>query len=141
MAEVVFLAENGMDSAQFSVPYRIQAGADAGRGFGMSLQTPGMAIYRLRTFNLDFRMVGFLCWVAVVSLATAFSLALLQKWGWVEWMQVHAPTDFFYRLFSCKFCLSWWVSVFISLSLCVVLWDWTLVAVPICSTVIACRLW
>ena len=64
-------------------------------------------------------IVEFVSWVAVIALMAAFLLGLSQKWGWIEWLQVHAPNDFLHELFSCKFCCSWWVSVLISLTLCV----------------------
>ena len=86
-------------------------------------------------------IVEFVCWAAVVSAVAAFVLALLQKWGVLEWLQVHAPNDFFGKLFNCKFCCSWWVSVIISLTLSVVTGMWVLALIPICSTLIARELW
>lgn len=86
-------------------------------------------------------VIEFVCWIAVVSLAAAFLLGLSVKWGWLEWLQVHAPNDFFSKLFNCKFCCSWWVSVAISLTLCLVTGQWWLLAVPVCSTIIARELW
>ena len=86
-------------------------------------------------------VIEFVCWVAVVALAAAFLLGLAVKWHWLEWLQTHAPNDFFNKLFNCKFCCSWWVNVAISLTLCVVTGQWLLLAVPICSTVITRELW
>ncbi len=86
-------------------------------------------------------IIEFACWVAVVALAAAFLLSLATKWKWIEWLQVHAPNDFLYELFSCKFCCSWWVSVIISLTLSIATGEWLLMAVPVCSTVIARELW
>lgn len=86
-------------------------------------------------------IVEFVCWAAVISTVAAFVLALLQKWGLLEWLQVHAPNDFFGKLFNCKFCCSWWVSVIISLTLSVVTGVWALALVPFCSTLIARELW
>ena len=83
----------------------------------------------------------FICYVAVVALAAAFFLGLAAKWEILEWLQVHAPNEFFGRMFNCKFCCSFWVGVVISLTLCVVTGQWTLLAVPICSTVITRELW
>lgn len=83
----------------------------------------------------------FICYVAVVALASAFFLGLAVKWRILEWLQVHAPNEFFGRMFNCKFCCSFWVGVVISLTLCVVTGQWTLLAVPICSTVITRELW
>jgi len=86
-------------------------------------------------------IVEFLCWVAVISLAAAFLLGLAAKRGWMEWLQVHAPNEFFERLFNCKFCCSWWASVAISLTLCVATGHLILLAAPICATIIARELW
>ena len=86
-------------------------------------------------------ITGFICYVAVVALAAAFLLSLMVKWHWLEWLQVHAPNEFFEQMFNCKFCMSWWVSVLISLTLCIVTGNWWLLLVPVCSTIIARELW
>lgn len=86
-------------------------------------------------------VIEFVCWIAVVSLAAAFLLGLAVKWGWLEWLQVHATNEFLGKLFNCKFCCSFHVSMIISLTLCVATGQWWLLAVPICSTVIARELW
>lgn len=79
--------------------------------------------------------------VALVALAVAFLLALCRKWGWLEWMQVHAPSDLLNRMLACQFCLSFWASVVIAGVLAAVLRDLWLLLIPIFSTPIACRLW
>ena len=86
-------------------------------------------------------IIEFVCWVAVVALTSAFLLGLAVKWQWLEWLQIHAPNALFEKMFNCKFCCSWWVGVIISLSLCVATGQWVLLAVPVCSTVIARELW
>lgn len=86
-------------------------------------------------------VTGFVCWVAVVALASAFLLSLAVKWKILEWLQVHAPNAFFEKLFNCKFCCSWWVSVLISVTLSVATGDWVLLLVPFCTTVITRELW
>jgi len=86
-------------------------------------------------------IVEFISWVAVVILAAAFLLSLARKWGIIEWLQVHAPTDFLYKLFSCKFCTSFWTGVAISLTLWMVTGAWQMLLIPICSTVIVRDLW
>ena len=88
-----------------------------------------------------FGIIEFVCWVAVVALAAAFLLGLAVKWGVLEWLQIHAPNDFLGQLFNCKFCCSFHVSMIISLTLCVATGQWWLLAVPVCSTVIARDLW
>lgn len=86
-------------------------------------------------------IIEFVCWVAVVALATAFVLGLAVKWGWLECMQINAPNDFLYRLLTCKFCCSFHVSMIISIVVCLVVGKWALLAVPVCATIIARELW
>lgn len=86
-------------------------------------------------------MVDFFCWIAIVALAAAFFLSLAAKWGWIEWLQVHAPNDFLHKLFSCKFCCSFWVGLGISLTLCIATGQWVLLSIPIFSTLISRELW
>ena len=86
-------------------------------------------------------ILEFISWVAVIALVSAFLLGLAEKWGWLEWLQVHSTTEFLHELFSCKFCCSWWVSVIFSLTLCVVTGEWILLFAPFCTTVITRELW
>lgn len=86
-------------------------------------------------------IVEFACGVAVVALASAFLLSLMVKWGWLEWLQVHAPNEFIGKLLNCKFCCSWWVGLVASLIVCIVTGMWVLMLAPICSTVITRDLW
>lgn len=81
-------------------------------------------------------IVEFICWCIVVGLLTAWMLTLADKWGWREWLQVHAPNDFLYALFTCNFCCSWWVGVIISLILLVATGQWEMLVVPMISTMI-----
>lgn len=86
-------------------------------------------------------IMEFVCWVVVVSLVAAFVLGLAAKWGWLEWLQIHAPNDFLSRLLNCKFCCSFWVGLIISLTLLAVTAHWSLLVVPFCSTIITRELW
>ena len=83
----------------------------------------------------------FFSWVAVVALSAAFLLGLAVKWNWLEWLQVHAPNEFLHKLFSCKFCCSFWMGLAISLTLCVATGEWILLLAPVCTTVITRELW
>lgn len=79
--------------------------------------------------------------VLIVACIAAFLLSLAVKWGWLEWLQIHAPNAFFDKLFHCHFCCSWWASLGVSVILAIILQCWWILAVPLCSTVIAVRLW
>lgn len=85
-------------------------------------------------------MLDLVAYIIIVALSGAFVLALLNKWRVLEWLQVHAPGEFLHQLFSCHFCSSWWVCLIISLPLWWVIGPWA-AAVPVCSTMIAVRLW
>ena len=86
-------------------------------------------------------IVVFFCWVGIVATIVAFLLSLCVKFGLLEWLQVHAPNAFFEKLFNCKFCCSFWASLLISLILSLTTGQWELLAVPVCSTIIARELW
>ena len=86
-------------------------------------------------------LILFLCWFVIVMYGAAFFLGLANKWGWIEWLQVHAPNQFFNKLFNCKFCCSWWMSVLISLILCIATGHWYLIFIPVCSTPLTKELW
>lgn len=78
-------------------------------------------------------MGEFLCNVAIVALAAAFVITLGDKWGVIEWVQVHGNA-FFSEMFRCRFCLSWWVGVVLSLLISAMAGDPLLLFVPFCST-------
>lgn len=86
-------------------------------------------------------ILTFVCWIIVIALMASFFLGLAVKWGLIEFLQVHAPNDFLNRLFSCKFCCSFWMSVAICIGASIGTGDWILMLVPFCSTVIARELW
>ena len=79
-------------------------------------------------------IVDFACWVAVVALVSAFLLSLAVKWGWLEWMQVHAPNEVLERLLGCKFCVSWWMCVAVSSAAWAVTGYAAFAGVPFCAT-------
>lgn len=68
----------------------------------------------------------------------AYTLVLCDKWGIVEWLQVHG-NEIVSEMASCGFCLSWWVCVL----LCICGWfltggcDW--VIAPFIGTMV-CRI-
>lgn len=82
-------------------------------------------------------IVEFLCWGIVVALFAAWLLILADKWGIREWLQVHAPNDFLYKLFMCNFCCSFHLCVVISLTLLAATAQWQMLLLPFISTTIA----
>lgn len=80
-------------------------------------------------------MKEFIFYVILVAMLAAFVLTLLRKWGVIEWVQVHG-NDFFAKMFSCDFCLSWWAGVVLSVLFAICTGNPALLLVPFCSTVI-----
>lgn len=80
-------------------------------------------------------MIIFLAKIIVVALIAAFVLTLARKWGVIEHAQIHG-TDFVSRLFSCDFCLSWWVCLFISITWYIATGDMTYLGVPFAAPMI-----
>ena len=88
-----------------------------------------------------FRLIFLLVASALVMLAASFILSLLSKWGIIEWMQVHAPTELIYKWASCKFCLSFWVSLFLAIIATFVFGRAELLLAPVLVTSILKELW
>lgn len=80
-------------------------------------------------------MMLFLARIIVVALIAAFVLTLARKWGIIENAQIHG-NDFVARLFSCNFCLSWWVCLFISIIWFVATGDLSYLGVPFAAPMI-----
>lgn len=80
-------------------------------------------------------MIQFAFYTAVVALVAAFGLTLLNKWRVIEWVQVHG-NDFFSKMFSCMFCLSFWAGVALAILLAFVTGNPALLLIPFCSTMI-----
>lgn len=74
-------------------------------------------------------------YIIIISLIAGFVIMLMRKWGIVEWVQVHG-NDFFSKMFSCDFCLSWWVSLSISVIIFLVTRDALVLSAPFCSTML-----
>lgn len=72
----------------------------------------------------------------VVAMLAAFLLLLAYKLGIVEYMQVHG-NRFVSEMAQCDFCMSWWLSVAISIGFFVVTGDSLCLTVPLLSTPLA----
>lgn len=86
-------------------------------------------------------MENFFIFIIIIALASAFVLTLARKWGWLEWMQVHAPSEFLHRLFGCPFCVSFWTCLFVSFVAFIVTKDFAALGVSPLSAVLCVRLW
>lgn len=80
-------------------------------------------------------MIDFFITVILISSLAAYVLTLMRKWGIVEQVQVNG-NDFFAKMFSCDFCLSWWIGVIISVTWYLATGDCNVLFVPFFSTMI-----
>lgn len=81
-------------------------------------------------------------WVVIifaVSSLSAFLLNLLGKWNFIEWAQVHG-NDFFAKMFSCWFCLSWWTNVIVCIFIAIIMRDWRFLLLPLITTILTKKL-
>ena len=78
-------------------------------------------------------MSEFVFIVFLVSLASAFVVLLVKKWGLNEWMQIHGD-KYIAQLFSCDLCMSFWAAVILSMAVALVTDCGIYMAVPIFST-------
>ena len=85
------------------------------------------------------RMIGILVYAVMVALWVTFLLLLAYKVGIIEWMQVHGG-KFISKMAQCDFCMSWWLSVIITLVVLCFTCNVMLLVVPFLSTPIARRL-
>ncbi len=85
-------------------------------------------------------MLRLVAFTLVIALAVAFGLALVRKWGWLEWMQVHS-NGFFNKLLNCHFCTTFWACFGVTAVVFAITTWLPLLACPILATPIAVRLW
>jgi len=80
-----------------------------------------------------------------VALIATFLLLLMGKWGTIEWVQVHG-SKLFSDMFSCQFCLSFWISILITFLLLIFITFTNgnispfYVFIPICATTLIRKL-
>lgn len=82
--------------------------------------------------------------IIFVALWASFALLLANKQGVIERMQVHG-NDFFNKMASCQFCLSFWANVIVCIicvivSICIGKFDYTFFLTPVMSTPITRKL-
>lgn len=78
-------------------------------------------------------IIDYICYVALVSMLVKFCLTIAEKWGILERLQLHAPNEFFHKLFSCNFCQSFWLGLCLSIFLAIFI-DWRLIFIPFFSS-------
>ncbi len=78
-------------------------------------------------------MIAFICLMFCVALFAAFIIIFLVTTGLRELVVATAPR-FVSQLFSCDYCLSWWVAVVLSVVAAVIMGDAALLLIPFMST-------
>lgn len=86
--------------------------------------------------NMDYLLA-----VLFTALAAAFLLSLLNKWGILEWMQVHSPCDWINELLGCHFCCSFWMNVCLAAVCLMATGDVRALFIPVFATPLTVRLW
>ena len=88
---------------------------------------------------LELEILWILAYAGIVALIANFLLLLAYKLGIVEWLQVHG-NDIVSKMAHCDFCMSWWISVFLTVVLLVAVNDVDLLIVPVIATPLARKL-
>ena len=70
------------------------------------------------------------CMVILTTLLVRFIITVLDKFGWLEWMQTHA-NPFFHKLLTCSFCRSFWTACIVCLIAFIITGYWPMLIVPV----------
>lgn len=82
-------------------------------------------------------MVEFICAAIIIALVACWVILFMRKIGLIEWVQVHSKIKLIADLFSCNFCLCWWICVIIAIFFAITLKEPVLLLCPFCSTPVA----
>lgn len=78
-------------------------------------------------------LVDYIFILIITASLASFVVCLADKWGVVEWVQIHG-NDFFSKMFNCQFCLSWWANVVICILCAIILRDAWVILFPFVNT-------
>lgn len=84
-------------------------------------------------------MIDFVLLTIIIALFSCFVILFIEKIGYRELMQVRAP-KLIAELFSCDFCLSWWINLIITSIFCVMECEWYFICCAIAATPITRKL-
>lgn len=85
--------------------------------------------------------MNILIYTAILALGSAFVLALCHKWGWIDWMQIHAPNEYFHALVSCHLCTTFWTAALLGCVIVIFTREPAVLAAIPLSVPIGMRLW
>lgn len=84
-------------------------------------------------------MINFIISVALIALVASWTILFMTKTGAREYIEVHAPR-LVAEMFSCDFCLAWWLGVILSAALAIGIGEWIYLCCPFFSTTLTRRL-
>lgn len=85
-------------------------------------------------------MINAAVFVVGVALLSAFVLSVFNKWGWIEWAQVHTD-GLIYEMLTCRFCLSFWTAILICLIYAIFTGVWIAMLAPVFSCNLTKWIW
>lgn len=84
---------------------------------------------------LDIILFGIIAGVMAWWLVT-----LADKRGWLTTLQSNAPNDWVWQLFSCHYCMSWWISLIICIIAVIFTGQWELMLSAFIGTLVGVKL-
>jgi len=84
-------------------------------------------------------MMGILTYIVIISAVCAFILNLANKWGAVEYLQIHG-SDLIAKMANCWFCLSWWTNLVVCIIFAIALMDTSFLLYPFITTIFTKKL-
>lgn len=82
-------------------------------------------------------LINLLVIAVAVALVVAFVILFMGKSGMRDFLMEHAHYRFMYNLLDCDFCLSFWLSLIISVALSFVFANEAMLIIPLFSTTLA----
>lgn len=79
-------------------------------------------------------MIDFILTTVIIALIVCWIMLFIGKTGIREYVQVHAKRKLIAEMFSCDFCLSWWLCLFFSLIFAASMGDPIMAACAFCAT-------
>ena len=81
-------------------------------------------------------MLDILVFGLVAGHFAAWLITLADKRGWLATLQTNAPNDTIWTLFTCRYCMSWWISLTLMLAASFVTGNWWLLFGALVGTMV-----
>ena len=69
---------------------------------------------------MEMQIFGILLLSVLFSIVISFIIIVANKWNIIDYIQLYSKHDIVVKLFSCNFCLSFWIA-FISVTLTIII--------------------